>query len=296
MGLLLYMLEGSAATCGAVLFSNPFEVVKIRLQLQGELQHAGAAELRYRGLAHGLRVIARHEGVASVQKGLSAALALQAVMNGIRLGAYEPTKDVVSTVLPEGVVTNAVSGLAVGFVGAWIASPLNLVKTRMQSTSDANPVGTQYKYRGLAHGLRSVAAEKGLAGLYHGALTAGLRTAAGSSVQLTSYELLKRELAVRGGLGGLPLHVGSSLLTSAVVALAMNPFDVVMTRVYNNKRREYTANFPAAFAKIVRAEGAGGLFKGAFALWARIGPHTVLTFVFLEQIRGARRRAFPDWA
>lgn len=43
---------GALASCGAVTVSNPMEVVKTRLQLQGELQKAGIYEKQYRGLTH----------------------------------------------------------------------------------------------------------------------------------------------------------------------------------------------------------------------------------------------------
>lgn len=38
MGLLFECLTGGVAACGACLFSNPLEVIKTRMQLQGELQ------------------------------------------------------------------------------------------------------------------------------------------------------------------------------------------------------------------------------------------------------------------
>ena len=38
-------------------------------------------------------------------------------------------------------------------------------------------------------------------------------------------------------------------------------------------------------AQLLRAEGIGALQKGWLAQFARLGPHTVLTFVFLERVR-----------
>lgn len=39
--------------------------------------------------------------------------------------------------------------------------------------------------------------------------------------------------------------------------------------------------------KIIRGEGIFALWKGFTPYYARIGPHTVLTFIILEQLTGA---------
>ena len=38
------------------------------------------------------------------------------------------------------------------------------------------------------------------------------------------------------------------------------------------------------FSRVVRNEGFFALWKGFTPYYARIGPHTVLTFIFLEQM------------
>lgn len=290
------MGESSAATCAAVVFSNPFEVIKIRLQLQGELQKRAATQRQYTGTLQGLSVILRNEGIAGVQKGLAAAVAYQAVMNGLRLGLYDPCKRLVGAVLPEGLVTSLAAGTITGFVGSWAASPLFLVKTRMQARSPVAQVGTQHDYPNFVSGLSQLYSAGGVQSLWHGALVAGIRTGIASGVQLASYDTLKIAVGGRTGLdsGDFRLHVASSFLSSGIVAVSMNPFDVIMTRVYNNANREYSANFAASFAKVVKAEGVEGLFKGTTALWARVGPHTVLTFVFLERVRRLRTHYLPQ--
>ena len=35
----------------------------------------------------------------------------------------------------------------------------------------------------------------------------------------------------------------------------------------------------------IKAEGPLGLYKGFFTQWLRIGPHTIVAFVVLEQLR-----------
>lgn len=44
--------------------------------------------------------------------------------------------------------------------------------------------------------------------------------------------------------------------------------------------------------KVVRNEGLFALWKGFFPYYARLGPHTVLTFIFLEQMTSAYKAKF----
>jgi solute carrier family 25 oxoglutarate transporter 11 len=46
---------------------------------------------------------------------------------------------------------------------------------------------------------------------------------------------------------------------------------------------EYTGGVDV-LAKVIRKEGFFALWKGFTPYYARLGPHTVLTFVFLEQM------------
>lgn len=73
------------ATSGAVVVSNPMEVVKTRMQLQGELskQLVSAADaakpppVRYRNFAHGFYTICRTEGLRGIQRGLGPGMVYQ---------------------------------------------------------------------------------------------------------------------------------------------------------------------------------------------------------------------------
>lgn len=76
----------------------------------------------------------------------------------------------------------------------------------------------------------------------------------------------------------------------------MQPFDVVSTRLYNqpvdaitNKGLKYSGIFDCA-SKIFKTEGIGGYYKGWTASLLRLGPHTVLTLCFWQEIRKAYKR------
>lgn len=82
----IHYLTGAAATMGAAVFSNPFEVMKTRMQLQGELKKRGQHATHYRNVFHAFGVVYKNEGIRGVQKGLGAGLMYQ----GERLSPRRP--------------------------------------------------------------------------------------------------------------------------------------------------------------------------------------------------------------
>jgi solute carrier family 25 protein 34/35 len=62
------------------------------MQLQGELQEKGLQPRMYKGPFHGVSVIVRNEGVRGIYRGIGAAYIYQMILNGCRLGFYEPLR------------------------------------------------------------------------------------------------------------------------------------------------------------------------------------------------------------
>ncbi len=132
--------------------------------------------------------------------------------------------------------------------------------------------------------------EGGLRGLTRGIEGIALRVAFGSATQLSTYEQSK-VLVLRTGLfkDNIVAHLAASCVSGLAVCTVMNPFDVVCTRLYNQKVTSgqgalYTGPIDC-LKKTVRAEGFRALFKGWGAHFLRIAPHTVLTFIFWEQLK-----------
>ena len=83
LNFMLAAMSTTSATC----FSNPIEVIKTRMQLQGELQTNH--KKHYKGIFSSLIQIVRNEGIFAIQKGLTPGLFYQFFMNGTRLGSYQ---------------------------------------------------------------------------------------------------------------------------------------------------------------------------------------------------------------
>lgn len=235
-----------------------------------------------------------NEGLRGIQKGLFLAYPYTIVMNGTRLGSYEPLKRAYSDVTgysSQNILIGMLAGMTAGAVGSVIANPFYIAKTRTQSYSPMHPVGHQHAYTGPLHALRSIYQMGGLKELFQGTKASVTRMCVASPVQLVSYDFSKRTVMSWGVKEGLHVQVLSSIIAGGLLVLALNPFDVVTTRMYNQKyengRGTLYSGMGDCFVKILRTEGFFGLYKGLVPHYARIAPHTIILLVLFEQISKA---------
>jgi solute carrier family 25, member 34/35 len=73
------------------------------------------------------------------------------------------------------------------------------------------------------------------------------------------------------------------MFSGALTAAAMNPFDVIMTRMYNNDTLLYKSWWQC-FSKMIKFEGPLALWRGLPAHYLRIGPHTALTLLIVDYL------------
>ncbi|KAI0756274.1 mitochondrial carrier [Daedaleopsis nitida] len=296
---------GGTAACVAVTVSNPAEVAKTRMQLQGELAKKGTAKV----YKNSLDVIAktwRNEGVRGIQRGLGPAYVYQILMNGSRLGFYEPIRKKVNGLV--GVkptdqipLTSLLSGAMSGVIGACFGNPFFLVKARMQAYSPVLPVGAQHYYKNSFDALKSIWRAEKFRGLVRGMDAAALRTAMGSSVQLPTYNWTKNQL-VSNGIArpdSIWTFLASSSVSGLCVLAMMQPTDTVLTRMYNQPtiRTPDGRHVGALYKnpidclwKTLKAEGPLGWYKGSTAHLLRIVPHTIVTLTANDIIVGLYKR------
>lgn len=199
------------------------------MQLQGELQSKSLQPRMYKGPFHGVTVIVKNEGIRGIYRGIGAAYIYQMILNGCRLGFYEPIRQAATTAVfsdskTQSLGINILAGASSGILGAAAGSPFFLVKTRLQSFSPFAPVGTQHAYKNAVDGMRQIYKGEGINGLYRGVGAAMVRTGFGSSVQLPTYFFAKRRLVKHLGMeDGPALHLASSTASGFVVCCVMHP-------------------------------------------------------------------------
>ncbi|XP_049867556.1 solute carrier family 25 member 35-like isoform X1 [Pectinophora gossypiella] len=284
---------GGLAGAGATLVTNPMDVVKTRLQLQGELRARTETKARYRGIFHALYVIARADGALALQKGLAPAVLLGFTMNSVRLGLYHVAEVQGWTQNSSGVmsVNKAVFWSSVsGYLSGLIANPMSVVKTRIQAASHPSiAVGRQHRYNGTMDAFYTIYKTEGVRGFFAGVNATCTRLAIGSAAQLTTFSAAKEMLINRNICdknSPFILAFLASCISGAAVVVAICPFDVTTVRLYNQGPATssgllYNGVFDC-LRKIYKTEGVHGLYKGIGPLYFRIAPHTTLSLVIWD--------------
>eukprot|EP01062_Namystynia_karyoxenos_P010684 TRINITY_DN13800_c0_g1_i1.p1 TRINITY_DN13800_c0_g1~~TRINITY_DN13800_c0_g1_i1.p1 ORF type:complete len:343 (+),score=110.98 TRINITY_DN13800_c0_g1_i1:115-1029(+) len=279
-------LAGVSACCGAA-FTNPVDVVKIRMQVDGEAAKREGRPKRYTGMTSGMRTIFAEEGMRGLYKGVGASLCREMSYSGIRFGAYETFKELFGAKDPKNTPLwkKLASGACSGAFGSAIANPCDLVKIRMQS----DIAGTRYRNVFAAWG--DIFRAEGVRGLYVGVAQTVQRAFVLGGCQAPAYDHTKHTIKnLKMMEEGVALHLVSSFVAGIVAVTVTAPIDLIKTRVMSGKSageggKPMYAGTVDCFMKTVRAEGVLGLWAGWIPGWMRLGPHTIVTFLVFEQLR-----------
>lgn len=282
--LLLPAASGSLAVC----FTHPLELTKSRLQLDNERAAAGSPR-KYLNWIDCFTKNLQTDGVRGLQRGLSLGVTREFFFNGLRIGMYEPLLDAVHSTFgtkgePPSPTERVATSITCGALGTATCNPLEVLKVRLQVQGGAT--GHQHAYTGVGAALRSLVRDEGLRGCTRGMGVSVLRGILGPGSQLFAYNELKRSLTEQRGFSptAFSTHVACALGSAAVSVACMNPADVIRTRLYNAPEGWYANGLDAA-RQLVRTEGVSAFYKGAMTSYLRLGPHMVLVFSILEQLK-----------
>ncbi|XP_075228068.1 mitochondrial 2-oxoglutarate/malate carrier protein [Lycorma delicatula] len=277
-------LFGGSAGMSATMFVQPLDLVKNRMQLSG----VGGGKKEYRSSFHALQTIVKNEGFFALYTGLSAGLLRQATYTTTRLGIYTWSINALSSEdgTPPSFIVKALVGMLAGAGGSFVGTPAEVALVRM--TADGKlPPEQRRNYKNVFNALARVTKEEGLFTLWRGAVPTMGRAMVVNAAQLSTYSQVKQFLLETGYFEeNILLHFCSSMVSGLVTTVASMPVDILKTRIQNmktiNGKPEYSGSADALF-KLIQNEGFFALWKGFTPYYARLGPHTVLTFIFLEQ-------------
>ncbi|XP_067630694.1 solute carrier family 25 member 35-like [Eurosta solidaginis] len=291
---------GGTASVAATLFTNPIEVIKTRIQLQGELSARGTYVEPYKGVFGAFIAVGRNEGLTGLQKGLVPALYFQFIINSFRLGLYNMALEKKWMHNKNGDISFPLGlfwGAFGGCVGTYFSSPFFLIKTQLQSQAAKSiAVGYQHEHTGTFQALHQIYTQNGVTGLWRGSSAAIPRAALGSGAQIATFGKTKAALRDNGWVTQPTLNsFCAGGIAGSIMSLAITPPDVITTRLYNQGVDDtgkgiYYKGWLDCVVKIVRSEGLYGLYKGFWPNYLRIAPHSTLVLLFFDKLLSIRNQ------
>ncbi|XP_058441026.1 probable mitochondrial glutathione transporter SLC25A40 isoform X2 [Marmota monax] len=242
-----------ASCTGAILTSlmvTPLDVIKIRLQAQhtpfpkgkcfvysnGLMDHMCVCEEggnkawykkpgNFQGTLDAFFKIIRNEGIKSLWSGLPPTLVMAVPATVIYFTCYDQLSAFLRSKLGENETRiPIVAGFVARFGAVTVISPLELIRTKMQSK--------KFSYEELHRFVSKKVAEDGWISLWKGWVPTILRDVPFSAMYWYNYEILKKWLCEKSGLyePTFMINFTSGALSGSFAAVATLPFDVVKTQ------------------------------------------------------------------
>ncbi|XP_009994449.1 PREDICTED: calcium-binding mitochondrial carrier protein Aralar1 [Chaetura pelagica] len=230
------ILAGGCAGASQVIFTNPLEIVKIRLQVAGEITTGPRVSA--------LSVI-KDLGLLGLYKGAKACFLRDIPFSAIYFPVYAHSKLMLADENGHvGGLNLLTAGAIAGVPAASLVTPADVIKTRLQVAARAG----QTTYSGVVDCFRKILREEGASAFWKGAGARVFRSSPQFGVTLVTYELLQRWFYV--DFGGLkpsgseptpktrisdlppvnPEHIGGYRLATATFAGIENKFGLYLPK------------------------------------------------------------------
>ena len=187
--------------------------------------------------------------------------------------------------------TKMLAGFASGAIAALICNPFDLIKTRLQLEATHAQGSLADGAGGPVSVLVAAARREGLSSLWAGTQVSMVRSMLGNgailSVNLQLNEWVKRTAKLKSSVA---TDAFCAFWAATACVAVINPVDVVRTRLYSQPLDAHGAGVLYESAvdcsrKIVAIEGPQAFYKGFTAHFFRVGPHVVLTFMFINSMK-----------
>lgn len=263
----------AASGCGATVLVQPMDLIKNRMQTNRGLSVGGC-----------VGQIIKADGITGMWTGLGAGLLRQCTYTTVRLGVYRKMEEQYT---PKTFLGKLGMGGSAGFIGSLFGNPAEVCLIRM--CADGNlPKAEQRGYTSVFNALSRIVKEEGLTTLWRGSTPTIARAIVVNAAQLGTYSQAKESIKSFGVEEGLGLHFYAAMISGLITTIASMPVDIVKTRLQNQKFVNGVPEYKGVvdvFGRIIKGEGVLSLWSGFMPYYLRLGPHTVLTFIFIEQIK-----------
>ncbi|XP_047501780.1 calcium-binding mitochondrial carrier protein Aralar1-like [Penaeus chinensis] len=204
------MFAGACAGGSQVIFTNPLEIVKIRLQVAGEI----ATVKKISAVS-----VIKELGFLGLYKGARACFLRDIPFSAIYFPVYAHSKQLLADENGyNSPLTLLIAGAIGGVPAASLTTPADVIKTRLQVAARAG----QTTYSGVFDAARKIFKEEGGKAFWKGAPARVFRSSPQFGVTLVTYEVLQRLFYVDFG-GSRPKGSEAQLPASAADLRSTNP-------------------------------------------------------------------------
>ncbi|CAB4254359.1 similar to Saccharomyces cerevisiae YPR021C AGC1 Mitochondrial amino acid transporter, acts both as a glutamate uniporter and as an aspartate- glutamate exchanger [Maudiozyma barnettii] len=211
------VLSGASAGMCQVIFTNPIEIVKIRLQVKSE--YVGSADTT------AIQII-RRLGLSGLYKGVAACLMRDVPFSAIYFPTYAHLKKDLFQFDPNDKTKRnrlktwelLLAGGLAGMPAAFLTTPFDVAKTRLQ----IEPKQGETSYNGIFHAFKTILKEESFRSFFKGGGARVLRSSPQFGFTLAAYELFKNSFPVPNfGSDSKTSPGGSTDIGSSVASLAI---------------------------------------------------------------------------
>ncbi|RIA98428.1 mitochondrial carrier domain-containing protein [Glomus cerebriforme] len=226
---------------------------------------------------------------------------------------YEHETQYQSRTADQAVVSPQLSSIEIGICGAvagmvsrFVASPLDVVKIRLQLQPGRpiSPLSLRHqsihvakKYNGMFHAIKLIVREEGIRGLWNGNLSAEYLYLSYGAVQFLTYQqmqnLFKRIDSNQNGNYGINKTLQpflSGAICGSTATIVTYPFDLLRTRFAAQRENRVYLGLRHAVQQIYAQEGYSGFYRGVTASVAQIIPYMGLMFGNYEFLKKSFRK------
>ncbi|KAI0849928.1 mitochondrial carrier [Daldinia vernicosa] len=204
------VLAGGTAGACQVVFTNPLEIVKIRLQVQGEVAKTASGAPKRSAMW-----IVKNLGLAGLYKGASACLLRDVPFSAIYFPTYNHLKRDLfgeSRTKKLGILQLLSAGAIAGMPAAYLTTPCDVIKTRLQVEARKGDTS----YTGLRHAAVTIMKEEGFRAFFKGGPARILRSSPQFGFTLAAYEVLQSVLPFPGKAKPDQVHTGVAEVVGAI--------------------------------------------------------------------------------